>query len=219
MRKFYSPIDKRSRQAMTGYLKGHFRYNTMNAWNRSTSYACNMKIHNLGLDHEITLKLFEMMQTDTFFEPFQDLMQHFAMAYDYKWQVGMNGRSGGYLVLYQGGREPSAYKSYCTTCRQRNFLSVAQNGTQCGTYGNHARVDFAVIPMQATTYPGRSTDMDEDFVDWSMCQLRDRVELVQSLDQLADAMVDEALYMARNFEVSEETFLVEQKRTIIVPVA
>ncbi len=44
MRTFYTPVDLRSRADMTGFLKKHFRYHTMNSWNRSTSYACNLKI-------------------------------------------------------------------------------------------------------------------------------------------------------------------------------
>jgi hypothetical protein len=51
MTEFYRPVDLRSRAAMTAYLKNHFRYHTMNSWNRSTSYACNLKVNRLGLEH------------------------------------------------------------------------------------------------------------------------------------------------------------------------
>ena len=44
-RLFSKRVDKRSRAEMTAYLSGHFRYNTMNSWNRSTTYACNMKLY------------------------------------------------------------------------------------------------------------------------------------------------------------------------------
>lgn len=55
---FSKRVDKRSREEMTTYLAGHFRYNTMNSWNRSTSYACNMKLYNLGLDRDtIVIKM------------------------------------------------------------------------------------------------------------------------------------------------------------------
>ena len=39
MKKFFTPVDLRSRAAMTAYLDGHFRYPTMNSWNQATSYA------------------------------------------------------------------------------------------------------------------------------------------------------------------------------------
>lgn len=41
-----------------------------------------------------------------------EMMHEFDRAHDWRWQVGMNGRSGGYVVLYQGGQKdgrPFAY--------------------------------------------------------------------------------------------------------------
>ena len=61
MRRFYQPVDLRSRQKMTQYLTTHFRYPTLNSWNRSTSYACNLKITHLGLSPEVVDKLFDMI--------------------------------------------------------------------------------------------------------------------------------------------------------------
>ena len=49
MRRFYQSVDLRSRSQMTDFLTKHFRYPTMNSWNNAVSYACNLKIHKLGL--------------------------------------------------------------------------------------------------------------------------------------------------------------------------
>jgi len=38
--------------------------------------------------------------------------------------IGTNGRSGGYLVLYQSRREQTGHLSYCPSCGQRNFKKV-----------------------------------------------------------------------------------------------
>ena len=46
---------------MAQYLTTHFRYPTLNSWNRSTSYACNLKITHLGLSPEVVDKLFDMI--------------------------------------------------------------------------------------------------------------------------------------------------------------
>ena len=43
---FYKEVDKRYKKSMVDFLKKHFRYDTMNSWNRSTSYANNIKLHN-----------------------------------------------------------------------------------------------------------------------------------------------------------------------------
>jgi len=218
MRSFFQPVDKRSRTAMTEYLADHFRYYTMNSWNRSTSYAHCLKIHRMGLDTDILDKLFEMIQVPEFYEPLNELMQEFGEEHSYRWHAGMNGRSGGYLVLYQGNREPSGYKSYCTRCGQKNYKTVAESGNICGCCREPARRDFPQTHMRVVTYPGRGAD-DEyaDFEDWSMDQLRDRVALVQSFDRLADAIVREAVWIAQNYDVCEEPYTVTKTRPVLVP--
>ena len=204
-RLFSKRVDKRSRAEMTAYLSGHFRYNTMNSWNRSTSYACNMKLHKLGLDRETEDKLWDMIQVPEFYERLNERIEDFNRQHNYLWQAGWNGRSGGYLVLYQGGTKPSGYRSYCTKCGQKNYTSVAETGNWCGVCNEEARVDYIKPPMQIFSFPGRDVDMDEDFEDWSLYELQQRTELVQEFDRLADDIVAEALYIAQNHSVEERT--------------
>ena len=216
MRRFCEPVDLRSRKEMTAYLQNHFRYDTMNSWNAATSYACNLKIHKLGLCYEIESKLYELLDTTEFFFLRQDLMDAFDEAHDFRWQVGMNGRSGGYLVLYEGGIKPTGHLSYCRSCGQRNYKSVSESGNVCGKCGRPERIDFAKPPMQAFTYPGRGVDMDEDYEGWSIQDLRDRVRLVQDLDTLADQMVELGIQMARSYSVVELEISVPQTRKVLV---
>jgi hypothetical protein len=83
----------------------------------------------------------------------------------------------------------------------------------------HGRVDYASPPFEISAYPGRGTDDCEDFEDWSMNELRDRVRLVQEFDRLADRMVSEALELARTCTVEEEESLVPKTRKVLVPSA
>lgn len=46
---FFEKVDLRSRDAMVSFLVNHFRYNTMNSWNRSTSWANNLKVYKTEL--------------------------------------------------------------------------------------------------------------------------------------------------------------------------
>ena len=167
----------------------------------------------------IVEKLLDMLDTYEFQEAMRDLRTRFGMEHDYLWQVGMNGRSGGYLVLYQGCQKPSGYKSCCVQCGQRNYKSVSESGDVCGRCGSHSRVDYTTPPMEIITYPGRGTDDNEAFEDWSLVQLRERVKLVQELDQLADAMVAEALELARTCTVETEEYFVPKTRKVLVPSA
>ena len=214
-RLFSKRVDKRSRAEMTAYLSGHFRYNTMNSWNRSTSYACNMKLYKLGLDRETEDKLWDMIQVPEFYERLNERIEDFNRQHNYLWQAGWNGRSGGYLVLYQGGTKPSGYRSYCTKCGQKNYTSVAETGNWCGVCNEEARVDYIKPPMQIFSFPGRDVDMDEDFEDWSLYELQQRTELVQEFDRLADDIVAEALYIAQNHSVEERTVYMPTTKLVL----
>lgn len=212
---FWKEVDKRSRRKMQKFLQEHFQYNTMNSWNRSTSYACNMKIYNLDLTDKIKDKLYELLDCEEAYEPIRDLIEDFNAEHDYRWQAGLNGRSGGYLVLYQGGRKESGYKSFCRFCGQKNFTSVNETGNVCGRCRQPGRIDFVKRPMEIFTYPGKSVDMGEDFEGWSMDELRARVELVQEFDALADRIVAEAQYLAENYSVEEETYYEAKTRKVL----
>lgn len=100
MRIFSQRVDLRFRQKMTDYLRNHFRYYTANSWNLSTSYACNLKIHRLGLEPDIESRLFELLDVQAFFDMRDTILARFNRVHGYRWQAAFNGRSGGYLVLY-----------------------------------------------------------------------------------------------------------------------
>ena len=215
MRKFYHTVDKRSRKAMIKYLKGHYRYNTANSWNGSSSYAHNMKFHSLGLDSETRSKLYELSLCDGFYETIRDLIHEFSCEHNWQWQAGFNGRSGGYLVLYQGERVPSGYKSFCPKCGQLNGTSVSENSGMCGVC-KHERRDFTTTHMVVNIFTGRGTDEYEDFEDWEMYHLRERVELIQSFDKLADAILAEAVFLAGEYEAGEEEYTVVKTRPVML---
>ena len=86
-RLFSQRVDKRSRAEMTAYLAGHFRYDTLRSWNRSTSYACNMKLYNLGLDRETTDKLWDIIQVPEFYDRLNELIDDFNRQHNYMWQA------------------------------------------------------------------------------------------------------------------------------------
>lgn len=78
------------------------RYDTMSSWNNSTSLAYNLKIYNVVND-DLQDKVYELMGVDGFYDEINLLISDFDMEWNYEWQAGFNGRSGGYLVLYRGG--------------------------------------------------------------------------------------------------------------------
>ena len=205
MRTFSKNVDMRNRKDMTEFLVKHFRYNTMNSWNQSTSYANNVKVYNLGLTKEQEDKLYAMLETAEFYTYINDMLNEFSIEHNHLWQVGFNGRSSGYLVLYQGFSRLSGYKSFCKECGQRNYKTIEETGNnRCGRCGADARVNYETMPKEVGCYPGRATDMGEDFEDWELYQLRQRVKLVQEFDELCDNILKTVVDLLENFEVEEQ---------------
>ena len=91
------------------------RYYTMNSWNGSQSLAYNLKIYNV-IDKDLQDACYELMDADYFYEDnINPLIYDFERKYNYEWQAGFNGRSGGYLVLYKGGINEDG-RVYCKPC-------------------------------------------------------------------------------------------------------
>ncbi len=93
-----------------------------------------------------------MLEITDWQEKLSDLLGDFGRSHDWQWQAGTNGRSGGYVVLYKGGIQPSGYKSYCTHCGQLNYKEVPEGQTGiCGRCDSKARVNFQKKHMQIFT--------------------------------------------------------------------
>ena len=212
MKKFYKKVDLRSRKEMVNFLKNHFRYDTMNSWNCSKSFANNMKVYNLGLPNEVQDTILNILYSDNMSDLsfyIDSLIEDFEHETNHRYTAGFNGRSDGYLVMYKMELVPSNYKSYCTHCGQRNFTSVTETGKKCGKCGKDTRVDYIKPPMNRNVYPGKSIG-DEDYEDkdyWDMSELREEVKLVQLFDKLCDGIVDAAVEWSKSYEYHVENCL------------
>jgi hypothetical protein len=122
---FSKQVDMRSRKAMVEFLNSHFRYDTMSSWNRMTSYANNVKLWNLGLSSEQLDKAFEIIQAE-YWEEISGPIDLFEERHHHEFTIRTNGRSGGYLVLYNCYLKTLDYRSFCTKCGQRNFKAVQE---------------------------------------------------------------------------------------------
>lgn len=158
----------------------------------------------------------EMMETDEFYDSINMLLDEFGQQHNYTWQAGFNGRSSGYLVLYKGSRRQSGYKSYCRLCGQKNYQLVEGETGKCGRCGEMSRVNYMDMPDEIFKYPGQSVDMHEDFSDWGIEEIKERVKLIQEFDMLSDSVVEEAVYIAQNYRVEDDEYLERKSRKILV---
>jgi len=212
-------IDEQAREALTAFLNQHYRYHTMSSWNRSTSYANCIKLHQVSKPSDINEDIWwQMCDISDWQTALNDLLEDFGRAHHWQWQADINGRSGGYVVLYRGGIKPSGYKSYCTQCGQKNYKPVPKDETGlCGRCHAKARISFPETHMQIFTWPGKEVDGHEDFEHWPMTDLQVRVELVQSFDILCDHIVDAYVTMCQNYRITEEEILVPKTVRILEP--
>lgn len=112
---FYKYVNKKNNKEMFYFLKEHFRYWTLNSWNRLDSIANNVKIYKLGLDY----KILELLELDNYLTINTDIED---WEYEHKgYKVGFNGRSGGYLVLYNENNNSSVLDSYLENENYEDF--------------------------------------------------------------------------------------------------
>jgi hypothetical protein len=178
------------------------RYFTMNSWNLSTAPAYNLKVYNV-IDRELQNKVFELMESEDFYNEINELITVFDANNNYEWQAGFNGRSGGYLVLYKGGRKLSEYKSYCSLCGQRNFTSIKETGKKCGNCGKDNRIDKEFYDV--FSWPGKGTEDNEV-----------PPQVLKDFRRLVINIVKEVEYMVKHNEIEEEIYTVEKTRKVIV---
>ena len=216
MKTFSQKVDTRSREAMTAFLSGHFRYNTMNSWNRATSYANCVKVHRLDLTREQLDKAWAMLDMTEVFDAIHWILQDWAEEREWRWQVGFNGRSGGYLVLYQGDMDyKNAKTAQCDVCGK---LTWHKEDVPCTTKGCPGTLTVLEKPRpQIVTYPGRGLDQGEDFGEWSVDSLRDRVKLVQEFDRLCDDVVAEFVRFCEEYVVVEKDIMVPKTVKVLEP--
>ena len=107
---FAKNVNKRSKAAMIQFLTVHFRYYTMNSWNRTTSYANNVKLNNLQLPENLDDKAYEFLSAECrdYYYDIDERINMFTRKTGYA--AGFNGRSDGYIVLYDTKREDDGYK-------------------------------------------------------------------------------------------------------------
>ena len=213
---FYKKVDKRSRLNMTWFLIEHFRYDTMNSWNLSTSWANNMKVDRC-IPREFQDKVFEMLEISDFYDEINELISDYNRNNNFEYQAGFNGRSGGYLVMYHGYRKQKPYldesKIKAIEDGQRVYIADGIGWRD----GDEARAYIGKVKTTVGSWPGKSVDYYDPFEyeEMEMSELREIVNRVQEFDLLCDEIRDLTIYMAQNCEVKDEEYIVTKTRKVL----
>lgn len=208
----------RSRKEMIAFLANHQRYDTMSSWNRGTSFSRNIKLHRIQFpDSNIRNRAWDLLDVEEAFEEFDDTIAEFSARHDYLYQIHCNGRSGGYLVLYNGGRKDTGYKSYCPACGQRNYR-VAEEGTDVCGVCKHPRRNYTHPVMTPYTTCETIGEPSGDYDDWDTCSLKSLVDLVWDFDRTVEAAIRRFIDFAIHNEAAEETIMVPRTVKVSRPV-
>ena len=125
-------VDITKEKSMWHFLKNHFTYSTMNSWNGMKSIAHNVKLYNLKLDGDWTVALqflHDEMDTGCLQLFIDDEIREFSRE-NPGYVVGFNGRSGGYLVLYNSDN----YRTILPDCVEQ-YDTYEDFKLDCKDYG------------------------------------------------------------------------------------
>ena len=164
------------------YIKNHETYWTMNSWNRLYSIANNIKAYNLGFSNAQQDKLYGFIECENFYQDINFMIENSGL------NVGVNGRSGGYLVLYNDKNNCCAIDDcYCNFENYKEFLEHEK-----------AYVEFRIAQENCRCI------VERDF------------ELVKQFDELCDEIRNYVMYLIDNAKIEEKERILTQKYTEIV---
>ena len=183
------------------------RYYTMNSWNLSTAPAYNLKIHKV-IDPDLQEKAYEMLyEVPEVRDEIDMLISVFNYENDQTYQAGFNGKSGGYLVLYRGGKRTEHYT-------KEDFKSG--NG-----YGGRVYIADG-IGWKNYEEAKEEGYIDRDFTTSIYTQPGKGIEekevpgdVLKRFRKLAVSIVKTVEYYAKNYEIGEEGYTVEKTRKVL----
>lgn len=182
-------IDITNDKQMFNFLKDHYTYSTLNSWNGLRSIANNVKVHNLSLSGNCWTAL-AFLQADDYFTI--NMMIEDWEAEHKGYGVGFNGRSGGYLVLYNSDNnrsilpdeidESEDYEEYKRWCRE-----------YCGSVKSN-RSDLVFYTKLVQDFD-KLCDELRDYCD-SLSNMNFAVEQMQkAVDRFNDDYYDDLVYL------------------------
>lgn len=132
-------INKGHTKEVFNFLKSHYMYYTDNSWNVTKSIAHNVKLYNLNLEGNIDNAQFFLQLTD--YSEINDMIREWEEEHK-GYELGFNGRSDGYLVLYKesGGSAIPYWLDVCPTYEDyKDYCKDYEGGVM---YNNYELIPF-----------------------------------------------------------------------------
>lgn len=191
-------VDITNDKQMFNFLKDHFRYATMNSWNGVYSIANNVKVHRLNLSGDCwtALNLLNSGEYETINWMIKDWEREHP-----GYVVGFNGRSGGYLVLYNADNRGDVLP--CSITDNDNY---SQYKEWCRYYGytvKENRFELQMFTKLVRDFDRLCDDL-RAYVD-ELSQLKfEVVEMEKAVEEFNDTYADDLAYLGfKELEMSE----------------
>jgi hypothetical protein len=182
------------------------RYNTMNSWNQSTAPAYNLKVHNV-IDRELQDKVFELMDCEGFYDEINGMIADFDRENDYSWQAGFNGRSGGYLVLYRGGKKTKHLtKEDFKSDNGYNGRVYVSDRYGWKNYEEAKKLNLVDREIITSIYSKPGLKIEDNEVPG---------KVLRAFRKLAVMIVKHVEYMVKNASIDNEEYTVTKRRKVI----
>ena len=185
-------------------LVQHENYDTMSSWNNSKSYSRNVKVNRLNIPRNLIDVAYEICQTDYVHDDLRFIIEEFEERMNGNYTIGFNGRSGGYVVLYERCRE-SIQKPYITRCDKCYKPTWYEDGHKCmvckdGTLRKYDAPKFKLV-TRTTGLVKDEDDLkamdDEELLDW--------VDLIMEFNYTVNCMESQFIYCCQqHLENSKE---------------
>ena len=179
---YYKSVNKKSDKDMFNFLVNHFQYYTLNSWNNLISIANNVKIYNI---EELDYDILEYLELDNYYT-INDTIETWEKEHN-GYKVGFNGRSCGYLVLYNKNNNKSVLDYYVEININSDYESFKQDIKE-SEYGTLKEYHNKLV---------------------------EQVELVQEFDKLCDDLIQVCLDLKNNYEIVEEEQTIVKKVSVL----
>ncbi len=203
----------KTKKPMIEFLVSHFRYDTMSSWNQSTSWAANVKIHRV-IPSNLQDKAYELIETDEFYDRINDILHEYSFNNNHSLQAGFNGRSSGYIVMYEGFVETKTIFTFERTQGGRDYADGygwmdIEEAKKRGLYQKQIKT--------VRTYPGRSIDNYDfdDYKDMTAGEVKAIYDKVREFDKMVQQVINETIYLCKNSEVEEIEYFERKTKKVI----
>lgn len=186
-------IDITNDKQMFNFLKNHFEYYTLTTWIGAKSIANNVKLYCLNLSGSWDTAHDLLAEGE--YDYVNDVLNFWAQQHP-GFEVGFNGRNGGYLVLYSNGNYDHILPEEITNCE--NYEEYKAFCRDCYGSVKANRSDLVFYTKLVQDFDKLCDELRE-FCDALSKQTFEIIEMQKAVDEFNDEYTDDLEYLGFDY--------------------